>query len=90
MKRLLIAGGLLSVLLAAVLSFYASSQPDGLNKVANDHGISVNERDSVTSGSPLAGYGGDRLSKATAGLIGLAATAVLGFGAFYLLKGREN
>lgn len=90
MKRLLIAGGLLAVVLAAVLSFYASSQPDGLNKVANDHGIAANERDSATSGSPLAGYGEGRLGKAAAGLVGLAATAAIGFGGFHLLKGRQN
>ena len=39
MKRLLIGGALVAVVLAAVVSFYASSAPDGLNKVAEDHGI---------------------------------------------------
>ena len=39
MKRILIIGGLVAVVLAAVVSFYASSQPDGLEKVAADHGI---------------------------------------------------
>ena len=52
MKRLLIAGGLLAIVLAAVVSFYASSQPDGLNKVAADHGIASQEQKSATSGSP--------------------------------------
>jgi hypothetical protein len=95
MKRLLIGGGLLAVLLAAVVSFYASSQPDGLNKVAIDHGIAANEQESVTAGSPLAGYsvtgvGDDRLATAMAGLAGLAVTAAAGFGVFYVLKGRQH
>ena len=95
MKRLLIAGGLLAIVLAAVVSFYASSQPDGMNKVAADHGIASQEQKSATSGSPLAGYSvagvqNDRISSAAAGLAGLAATALIGFGGFYLLKGRQN
>lgn len=94
MKRLLIVGGLLAVLLAAVVSFYASSAPDGLNKVATDHGITSQERDSATADSPLAGYtlsgADDRAGNAVAGLAGLAATAAIGFGVFYLLKGRRN
>jgi cobalt/nickel transport system permease protein len=95
MKRLLLLGGLVAVALAAVVSFYASSQPDGLNKVADDHGIAVNEQDSATAGSPLADYSvsvisNDRLSTAAAGLAGLAATAAVGFGMFYLLRGRQN
>ena len=56
MKRLLIIGGLIAVTLAAVVSLYASSAPDGLNKVAEDHGIAANEQESATGSSPLAGY----------------------------------
>lgn len=95
MKRLVIAGALLAALLAAVVSFYGSSAPDGLNKVANDHGIAANEQDSATAGSPLAGYSvtgvsNQRLSNGVAGLAGLVVTAAAGFGLFYLLKGRQN
>ncbi|MEI2785191.1 MAG: PDGLE domain-containing protein [Candidatus Nanopelagicales bacterium] len=93
MKRLLIGGALVAVVLAAVVSFYASSAPDGLNKVAEDHGIV--EQDSAAAGSPLADYSvnglsNDRLSNATAGLVGLAVTAAAGFGLFYIVKGRQN
>jgi cobalt/nickel transport system permease protein len=94
-KRLFIGGALLAVILAAVVSFYASSQPDGLNKVAEDHGIAVAERDSATAGSPLADYSltavtNERFGNAAAGLAGLAATAAVGFSLFYVLKGRQN
>lgn len=95
MKRLLIGGGLLAVLLAAVVSYYASSQPDGLNRVAEDYGIAASEQDSATATSPLADYSvsgvdNPRVSNATAGLAGLAVTAAVGFGFFYLIKGRQH
>lgn len=95
MKRLLLLGALVAVALAAVVSFYASSQPDGLNKVAIDHGIAANEQESATSDSPLAGYSltgvaDERLGNAAAGLTGLAVTAAVGFGLFHLLKRRQN
>lgn len=95
MRRLLIAGGVLAVLLAAVVSFYASSQPDGLNRVAQDHGIAASEQDSVTSGSVFADYAvtgldNDRASSAVAGLAGAAVTAVVGFGLFHVLRMRRS
>lgn len=95
MRRLLVIGGLVAVILAGVVSFYASSQPDGLNKVANDHGIANNEEQSATAGSPLAGYSvtgvsNDRLSSGAAGLAGVAVTALVGFGLFHVIKGRQN
>ncbi|HQR80813.1 MAG TPA: PDGLE domain-containing protein [Actinomycetota bacterium] len=95
MKRLLIAGGVIALLLAAVVSYYASSQPDGLNKVAEDHGIATQEQDSATAGSPLADYavsgmGNERLSTAAAGVVGVAVTAAVGFGVFQLLRVRRN
>lgn len=95
MKRLFIVGGLLALVLAAVVSFYASSQPDGLNKVAEDHGIASQEQDSATAGSPFAGYSltgvsNDRLGTAAAGIVGVTVTAAIGFGAFYLLRDRRH
>lgn len=95
MKRLIVVGGLVALVLAAVVSFYASSQPDGLNKVADDHGIASNEQESATARSPFAGYSlagtaNDRLGTAAAGIVGVAVTAAVGFGAFYLLRDRRH
>ncbi len=95
MKRLLIVGGIVAVLLAAVVSFYASSAPDGLNRVAEDHGIAAGEQESATAGSPLADYAlsgvdNDRLGTAMAGLAGVAVTAAVGFGMFQLLRVRRH
>ena len=94
MKRLLVIGALVAVVLAAVVSIYASSQPDGLEKVAADHGIVAQERDSAAAGSPLAGYSvtgvsDPRLGGAAAGLVGVAVTAVAAFGLFYVVRRRS-
>jgi hypothetical protein len=94
-RRLLIAGGALAVLLAVVVSLYASSQPDGLNRVAEDHGIAASEQDSATSGSVFADYavsglGSGRASGAVAGLAGVAVTAAVGFGFFHIIRARRS
>lgn len=94
MKRLFIVGALLAVALAAVVSLFASSAPDGLERVARDHGIAAAEKQSASAGSPLAGYTvrgvGERTGGAAAGVAGLAVTAAAGFGLFHLLKGRRS
>ena len=66
-----------SILIAGALSFYASSHPDGLEKVAEDVGFLDTAKDSAVSGSPLADYGisgldNARISVGLSGLIGLA------------------
>lgn len=92
MKNPLIASGLaLSLLLAGGLSYYASSQPDGLEKVAGDVGFLDSAQESAVEDSPLAGYGvagveNERLSSGLAGIIGVASTAAISFGLFYALR----
>lgn len=81
-RALLVGGLLLTLLLAGIASFYASSDPDGLEKAAQDTGIAGEARDSATDGSPLAGYettGVDdgRLSGGLAGVVGVGVTFLL-------------
>ncbi len=88
------AGLLISLFLAGVVSFYASSSPDGLEKVAEDVGFLEAAEDSAVAGSPLSDYGvagvsDERLSVGLAGVAGLIATGVLAFGLFVWL-GRRN
>ena len=98
-KRLLVLGLLVSVLLAGVVSFYASSSPDGLEKVAEDIGFIETAEPHAIEDSPLADYGvsgvdDERLSVGLSGVIGVALTAVIAMGGFMLLakksKGREH
>jgi hypothetical protein len=51
-----VAGLVVALLLAGVASYYASSAPDGLNRVAEDQGIARTERDHAAADGPMAGY----------------------------------
>ncbi len=77
------AGVAVAVFLLAVVAPRASSSPDGLERVALDHGIAGVAVDSATADSPLAGYGvagmGSAPGTILAGLAGL--TLVFGVGA---------
>ncbi|GGZ24516.1 hypothetical protein GCM10010387_17370 [Streptomyces inusitatus] len=88
-RRVRLAGLAAALVLAGGVSFYASASPDGLEKVAADHGIDAKVRDHPAAGSPLADYGvadltDPRLSVGLAGVIGVGATAALGIGLFHL------
>jgi hypothetical protein len=87
-------GLLVSLLLAGVVSYYASSSPDGLEKVAEDIGFLDTAQDSATANSPLSDYAASgvddaRLSVGIAGLVGVVLTGAVAFGLFLWL-GRRN
>ncbi len=68
----------LTLLVAGVLSGFASPHPDGLESVAAASGFGADARDSVTAGSPLADYavapwGDSPASGGVAGLLGCVA-----------------
>ncbi len=92
MKNPLVAVGLaVSLVLAGGVSYYASSQPDGLEKVAGDVGFLDSAKESAVEDSPLAGYGvasveNERIPGGLAGVIGAASTAAISFGLFYGLR----
>ena len=82
---------LISLAIAGGLSFYASSHPDGLEKVAEDTGFLDTAKDSAVSDSPLADYGisgvaDERVSVGLSGVIGIFVTAAIAFGTFTLIK----
>lgn len=87
-------GLVVTVLLAGVVSFYASGSPDGLERVAEDRGFMHTAEDSPVAGSPLADYGtrgiGDeRLSGGLAGVAGVAIVLALGTGLAYAVRRRR-
>ncbi|MCX5399041.1 energy-coupling factor ABC transporter permease [Streptomyces sp. NBC_00102] len=94
--RGLLAGGLLTALvLAGVVSYYASSSPDGLEKVATDKGIDRNVEEHASADSPLADYGvkdvdDARLSGGLAGVIGVGVTVVVGGTVFWVIRRRRD
>jgi hypothetical protein len=84
----------LAVALAFLVAPEASSQPDGLEKVAIDEGFADGARDHDLAGSPTADYAvegvdDDRLSTGLAGVLGIAVTFLV-TGAVVLLVRRRG
>lgn len=100
MKRrgigLFLLGGLLVAAgLVAFLSPRASQSPDGLQKVAEQQGLSKSEESHPLEKSPLAGYGlggieGSRAATVLSGLAGLAVAFGFGFLIFRLIGRRPG
>ncbi|MEU6600516.1 energy-coupling factor ABC transporter permease [Streptomyces flaveolus] len=93
-RTLWVTGLVTSLVLAGFVSFYASANPDGLEKVAHDQGIDKKAKEHAASGSPLADYGvkdvsDARLSGGLAGVIGVGVTVVAGSAVFWALRRRR-
>jgi PDGLE domain len=94
--RLFLLGGLLVAIgLALVVSGFASSAPDGLEKVAADKGFAETARDHRFADGPLADYavkgvGNQRLSTGLSGLIGVLVTFGLGLALFTLVRALRS
>ncbi len=55
-RRFAVIAVVVSLLLAGVLSWYASSSPDGLEHVAQTTGFGQTAQEHATAGGPLADY----------------------------------
>ena len=94
-KSFLISGFIASLFLAGVVSFYASSNPDGLEKVAEDIGFIETAEDHTYAEGALADYGvkgveNPRLSTGLAGVIGVVATGVISTGLFMMVRRKSG
>ncbi len=94
-KNLLISGFVLSLALAGGLSYYASSSPDGLEKVAEEIGFIETAKDHSNADGALADYsvkGVDnaRLSTGAAGVIGVLATGAVSTGLFMWVRRKSG
>ena len=94
-KKFYVGGLLVSLLLAGGVSFYASSSPDGLEKVAEEIGFIETAKDPATAGSALADYGvagveNERASVGIAGVLGVIATGAVATGLFMYLGKRKK
>ncbi|WP_346619672.1 PDGLE domain-containing protein [Blastococcus montanus] len=93
-RTLWIAGLLAALVVAGVLSWYASSSPDGLEHAAEQAGFAQSAEDSATAGSPLADYLVDgeenRLSAGAAGVIGVVVTLALAGGLTMVIRRRGS
>ena len=90
-RKFFAAALLVSALLAGVVSFYASSSPDGLEKVADDVAFIETAKEHTFGDFTLSDYGisgleNARLSVGFAGLIGVIVTALIAMGLFMLIR----
>ena len=94
-KTFLISGFVVSLFLAGVVSYYASSSPDGLEKVAGDIGFIETAKEHSNADGALADYGvkgidNARLSTGAAGVIGVVATGVISTGLFMMVRRKSG
>ena len=92
----LVVGGIaVAVLLVAVVAPRASSDPDGLERVASDQGFSESADDHALEDLPLSGYGvagveDDQTGTIVAGLVGLGVTFALAAGLVHIARRRRH
>jgi cobalt/nickel transport system permease protein/cobalt/nickel transport protein len=84
---------LVALVLAGVVSHYASQDPDGLTRVSQDKGFARTETQHRAADSPFAGYrtkdvGDDRLSGGLAGVVGVVVVLVLAGGLTWVVRRR--
>ncbi|MGK2876019.1 MAG: PDGLE domain-containing protein [Nocardioides sp.] len=95
-KRGFIVLGLVAAFfVAAVVSGFASSNPDGLERVAEDQGFSQSAGDHPAGEGPMADYSVDgvdnsRLSGGLAGVVGAAVVLLLMAGLVLLVRRRGS
>lgn len=91
MKKFFLGFALVSLVLAGAVSYLASSNPDGLDHVTEQHGIAEHARENPFAGGPLADYalGGDARFTGVAGIVGVLATLLIAGGLFWLLRKRS-
>ena len=94
-RKFIFVGLLISALLAGGASFYASSNPDGLEKVAEEIGFIETAKENTNADVVLSDYGtkgvdNERASVGIAGVIGVLGTAVVAGVAFKLIARKPR
>lgn len=94
-RRLLVLGMLVSLFLAGIVSFYASSHPDGLEFVAEKTGFLDSAKDHTSRESPFADYAtkgvdNPRLSGGLAGVVGASVVFAFAGGLFMVVRRRDR
>jgi hypothetical protein len=94
MRTFIVAAVVVAVGLAVLLSPFASSSPDGLERVAGDKGFAGEGRlHDVQEDAPIPGYAfpgvdDERVSTALAGLVGTLGVFAIGYGGARVLRHR--
>lgn len=93
-RRFFVAFALVAVVLAGGVSYFASSAPDGLDRVAEDHGIARKEKPHALADGPMAGYAvkgvaSPVLSGGLAGVAGVVLVLALTSGIAFAVRRRN-
>jgi cobalt/nickel transport protein len=90
-KRFFIGFAVVSLLIAGVLSYFASGDPDGLDKTVEETGIAAHAREHPFAGSTFADYalGGDDRFTGVAGVLGVLVVLAVSFGLFWFLRKKS-
>lgn len=85
--------GALTLVLAGVMSAFASQSPDGLERVAEDQGFASTAKEHAAGEGPLADYGieavdNPALSGGLAGVLGVVVVLILVGGLAYVVRRR--
>lgn len=91
MKKFFIGFAFVSLLIAGVLSYFASGDPDGLDKTVEDTGIAEHAQEHPFAGSTFADYalGGDDKFTGLAGALGVIVVLAVSFSLFWFLRKKS-
>ena len=94
-RTFVVAGLVAALLVAGVVSLWASTHPDGLQHVAEQAGFANQAASSPAERSPLSGYQvkgveNDAVSRGLAGVVGAVVVLVLAGGLAYAVRRRGS
>ena len=94
-RLFVVLGLILAVGLVVLIAPLASSDPDGLERVAREVGFAGDAREHALQKGPVSDYKMDgiedeRLSTALSGALGVFLTFVIGYGVFSLIRRRDR
>ncbi|MDD2556131.1 MAG: PDGLE domain-containing protein [Syntrophaceticus sp.] len=84
---------ILAVVLAVAISPFASSSPDGLERVGEDQGFMDKATELISSPIPdyaFPGITNEKVSTSVAGIIGTLLTLAVAYGIGYLVRNRSD
>ncbi|MDP2327776.1 MAG: PDGLE domain-containing protein [Dehalococcoidia bacterium] len=92
-RSLILVGVAIAVVVAVSSAWLASGDPDGLERVAEDHEFIDTAKDpgyEILRDYTIPGVENERLSTALAGIVGIAVVGAIGLGAGVLLRRRDT